>query len=315
MELEPRSVTPFVPRWLRARFVADPSSVLPGLSIKLSAAILFADLSDFTALTEALTRTGAEGVEELDRLLNTVFTALIDAIHALGGDVVRFGGDALTVLFPVESSGAHHTLQSATRHARGCALAMQRVMHDFQSVPTRAGVFALRLKIGIASGDVRLCILGFSQCGLDLVITGPALNAATRLRPRPGQVLTGRGAGRILKISPCLRRPLVWTEVLPPIESLMPFIPPVVRDRLCAGPAAFLCELRRVSVLFVEFDAGEDMQDYFVAAQTIVAQAGGWLSVDVADKGSVLIALFGAPIRSEERRVGKECRSRWSPYH
>src|SRR3712207_1443137 len=25
--------------------------------------------------------------------------------------------------------------------------------------------------------------------------------------------------------------------------------------------------------------------------------------------------LFGQPIRSEERRVGKECRSRWSPYH
>src|SRR2546421_2629655 len=23
----------------------------------------------------------------------------------------------------------------------------------------------------------------------------------------------------------------------------------------------------------------------------------------------------GAPVRSEERRVGKECRSRWSPYH
>src|SRR5258708_11616626 len=26
-------------------------------------------------------------------------------------------------------------------------------------------------------------------------------------------------------------------------------------------------------------------------------------------------ALFGGPARSEERRVGKECRSRWSPYH
>src|SRR2546430_3705562 len=24
---------------------------------------------------------------------------------------------------------------------------------------------------------------------------------------------------------------------------------------------------------------------------------------------------FVAPLRSEERRVGKECRSRWSPYH
>ena len=24
---------------------------------------------------------------------------------------------------------------------------------------------------------------------------------------------------------------------------------------------------------------------------------------------------YGHPQRSEERRVGKECRSRWSPYH
>ena len=27
------------------------------------------------------------------------------------------------------------------------------------------------------------------------------------------------------------------------------------------------------------------------------------------------IILFASIIRSEERRVGKECRSRWSPYH
>ena len=26
-------------------------------------------------------------------------------------------------------------------------------------------------------------------------------------------------------------------------------------------------------------------------------------------------ALLGVTMRSEERRVGKECRSRWSPYH
>jgi len=30
-----------------------------------------------------------------------------------------------------------------------------------------------------------------------------------------------------------------------------------------------------------------------------------WLNVIVSDE----------PFRSEERRVGKECRSRWSPYH
>src|SRR3712207_7088662 len=31
--------------------------------------------------------------------------------------------------------------------------------------------------------------------------------------------------------------------------------------------------------------------------------------------GSVREAFDAAGVRSEERRVGKECRSRWSPYH
>ena len=30
-----------------------------------------------------------------------------------------------------------------------------------------------------------------------------------------------------------------------------------------------------------------------------------------SDRHTIFVALF----RSEERRVGKECRSRWSPYH
>ena len=33
-------------------------------------------------------------------------------------------------------------------------------------------------------------------------------------------------------------------------------------------------------------------------------------------KGNELIRILSqGPLRSEERRVGKECRSRWSPYH
>ncbi len=31
--------------------------------------------------------------------------------------------------------------------------------------------------------------------------------------------------------------------------------------------------------------------------------------------GDSTVVWFGRPLRSEERRVGKECRSRWSPYH
>src|SRR2546430_4120340 len=31
--------------------------------------------------------------------------------------------------------------------------------------------------------------------------------------------------------------------------------------------------------------------------------------------GDVLTGMLAESVRSEERRVGKECRSRWSPYH
>ena len=31
--------------------------------------------------------------------------------------------------------------------------------------------------------------------------------------------------------------------------------------------------------------------------------------------GFLVISILMAAVRSEERRVGKECRSRWSPYH
>src|SRR2546427_8063776 len=41
----------------------------------------------------------------------------------------------------------------------------------------------------------------------------------------------------------------------------------------------------------------------------------GQLELAVTAQVEQLHALVAVGIRSEERRVGKECRSRWSPYH
>ena len=40
-------------------------------------------------------------------------------------------------------------------------------------------------------------------------------------------------------------------------------------------------------------------------------------AIKLIDEGNTIpfIARYRKPVRSEERRVGKECRSRWSPYH
>jgi len=39
------------------------------------------------------------------------------------------------------------------------------------------------------------------------------------------------------------------------------------------------------------------------------------LSVDIKTVPTAKGSYQTADVRSEERRVGKECRSRWSPYH
>ena len=41
----------------------------------------------------------------------------------------------------------------------------------------------------------------------------------------------------------------------------------------------------------------------------------GWLNSVMAPWLASLLGFIIIGVRSEERRVGKECRSRWSPYH
>ena len=57
-----------------------------------------------------------------------------------------------------------------------------------------------------------------------------------------------------------------------------------------------------------EIDALADDHGHHVGAEVGQAAVGGVVAEDVPLEGL-------AEQRSEERRVGKECRSRWSPYH
>ena len=41
----------------------------------------------------------------------------------------------------------------------------------------------------------------------------------------------------------------------------------------------------------------------------------GSTNISVFDQQRRLVSVIDLEVRSEERRVGKECRSRWSPYH
>src|SRR2546425_7268909 len=82
-----------------------------------------------------------------------------------------------------------------------------------------------------------------------------------------------------------------------------------IRDKLVTGVqtcALPISSRHRRSAFRVRLIARGDSQSLAAAARLAAAVLRGWVGWN-ADGDS--------PLRSEERRVGKECRSRWSPYH
>ena len=77
--------------------------------------------------------------------------ALLEINDQHGGDLLKFGGDALLIFFEGRL-GPHKAL--------GMAQAMMNAMDRFTQVKTSQGTFPLRMKIGMPCGSVFLPSLG-----------------------------------------------------------------------------------------------------------------------------------------------------------
>ena len=82
--------------------------------------------------------------------------------------------------------------------------------------------------------------------------------------------------------------------------------------------------LLALALCLLPVQAEEDPVTYEIAEEEAPSPEGEWYTIDeglalkltLNEDGSYTLAYPALPdARSEERRVGKECRSRWSPYH
>src|SRR5262245_28224126 len=180
----------------------NPASYVPALMVRrladgrepltdpraeiLRGAVLFADISGFTALTESLAKRGRRGAEELTQFLNVYFGRLIDLMCGRGGDVLKFAGDAMIAFWPADPDG----LETATLRAAECALLAQQQLHDY---PAAADV-RLSLRIGIGAGTFSLFNIGGVNGRWEIVVSGAALKqmGAAKDQDEPGQVTLSR---------------------------------------------------------------------------------------------------------------------------
>jgi class 3 adenylate cyclase/tetratricopeptide (TPR) repeat protein len=304
------AMLPYIPPGLARALLADPT--LAPLVEQFPAAVLFADISGFTPLTEALAQRGAEGPEEMTRLLNTYFSRLIVAIEAEGGEVVKFSGDALTALFPATAEPAGH----AARRAVQAAAAMHALMDDFATLPTSAGPIALAVKIGIGVGTVHAFRVGGVLERWEYVVAGDPLRqvAEAEHNAAPGETIVSPEAAAVLASpttpSALPPRPLTAPQLDPDTNlravttALRGFIPGALRAWIGEGLQEWLAELRPMSLLFIGVsgldyvapDALARLHAFLTASQEIIYRYEGSLNkLAVDDKGTILLAMFGAP--------------------
>jgi predicted ATPase/class 3 adenylate cyclase len=288
----------------------------------VDASLVFVDISGFTALSERLARRGHLGAEELTQTLSTCFADLLVAAYADGGSLVKFGGDALFLLF----DGDDH----ANRAVRS-ALQMRARLARSGRIATSVGNIRLRMSAGVHSGDVHLFRVGESHRELLIAGPGPSNVVAMEQTANAGEIVISPGAAERIaaRLVGDAAGPGYYLKSRPPISQEASFpatrdagvdlreaIPVALRDHLAASVEP---EHRRVTVAFIRFDgidrvitddgpaaAAEVLHELVSDVQAAVDDDGvTFLGTDADKDGGKLIVIGGAPtaLDDDEGRV------------
>lgn len=142
---------------------------------KFDGVLLFADVSGFTALTEKYTQSSEKGTDALTVTLNAYIGKIVQNILQLGGDILKFAGDAILAVWKVtERKYLCYAISQAVR----CSLNIQEKC-DKQM--TDVGV-KLRVKIAISAGKIYSTFVGNENCRYFVMAGRPVgeVNAAEK---------------------------------------------------------------------------------------------------------------------------------------
>ncbi len=322
------SLWAYIPQDRRAAIAAGR-----GLPDQTHGTALWADLSGFTPLTEALIRKfGARhGADELGLYLSYFYNALIAPVDDYGGSVIDFSGDAITCWFDADDG----------LRAIAAAQAMQVAIQPFASLQLARGEsrISLGVKIAVASGPVRRFQLGDPSIQYLDTLAGAVTDRLAGIGhlARTGELLLDEAIidqlRQVLQIRAWRTNPKTGqraaildnlnVQVAPapayishnPLtqEQIRPWLLPAVFAQIQSGQGEFLTELGPAAALFMRFEGlnydnddqiGAKLDAFIRSVQRILFQYdGALLQLTIGDKGSYLYAAFGAPLTHEDDAI------------
>ena len=292
---------------------------------------LFADISGFTPLTEALAmELGAKrGAEELSIRLNNIIDEIIAPVHRFRGSVIGFAGDAILCWFDQDNGS----------RATAAAFGVQKAMQPFIEIKSPSGtVFSLGIKVAVVSGSIRRFVVGNPDYLLMDVMAGSILEdlAAAEGQAERGDVIldqvtaemlgdalmvdswredkdTGKRYALISKLAldvPDTPWQTLGDNSISLEEETRDWLLPHVRERLHSGLGTFLAELKPAVAFFLRFmgiDYDNDKDAFNKLDQVVQCVESSFQKYDascthltIGDKGSYFCVVFGAPIGHED---------------
>jgi len=142
-----------------------------GTGEELTVVLWSSDLRGFTERSDRLAG------HRMIAILNALFDAQAKVIHDHGGEILKFIGDGLLAIFPIESIGRSSLAAKNALDAAREALDAVRLLADD---PSMAGEPPLRIVVALHAGTVIYGNVG-SADRLDFTVIGPAVNLVSRI--------------------------------------------------------------------------------------------------------------------------------------
>ncbi|MDW6021169.1 adenylate/guanylate cyclase domain-containing protein [Mesorhizobium sp. BAC0120] len=151
------------------------SQVLAGRSRRgagetIRAVLVYGDLRGFTALSESL------APEAVIAALDGWFDRVAGAVHAFGGEVLKFIGDGVLAIFPITDQPPSVACEAAL----SAVAAARAGMDHLDEARSREGSPPLPFGLALHLGDVFWGNIGTAD-RLDFTAIGPAVNLVSRL--------------------------------------------------------------------------------------------------------------------------------------
>jgi len=329
-----KTIAAYIPQFIVEELIDNPHMPAEHGQFRYGT-LVFADVSGFTTMSEKLAQIGKEGAEELTDILNRYFTRMLDIAFSYGGYQLKFGGDAMLLLF----LGHGHV-------ARGvrCALKMQEAMRGLRRVSTSQGTFELAMSIGINTGEFFDASIGSKDQRLYYYFTGREVNRVAEIESlaNAGEVLISRSAlnelagsvrvseerqghylvkslGMPVRTIASPKPDHPETESKAMIDILAAYLPRQLRERIQThiGSTGVEGEHRRVTTMFINLlgmtnvvekfgkyhtsDITQVLHDYLSIVDSAVTKYDGMLvGADLNTIGDKLLIVFGAPIAHED---------------